>query len=155
MINTIEQERVARLIKNKTVEVLDTQYCIDFDKFITEQYPWDEGYKDLIDWDATTSYKQIKHVQLFSIEAQKFIRESCVAKYEYLAIIYGAREPGVIGKFDSVVTHLNQLSSHTPWVNCLVGATNNGYGIYELVNTDFVEVWVGKCTLTAPDLIRH
>ncbi len=155
MMNTIEQERVARLIRNKTVEVLDSQYCIEFDAFITNQYPWDLGYGDLIDWDATHSYKQIKNVQLFSVEAHKFIRDSCVAKHDYLAIIYGANEPGVIGKFNDVLQHLSKLSSHTLWVESLVGAKKNDYGIYELVNTDFIEVWVGKCTLTAPDLTRH
>lgn len=151
MTNTVEQERVARLINNKTVEVLDVQYCKDFDDFVTAQYPWDIGYADLIDWDATPGYKQIKNVQLFSIEAQKFIRESCVAKYEYLAIFYGYAEPGVVGKFDDIVNNLSTLSFHTPWVNCLVGAIKNKYGVIELVNSDFVEVWAGKCTLTAPD----
>lgn len=60
------------------------------------------GYGDLIDWDATPGYKQIKNVQLFSIEAQKFIRTSCVAKYEYLAIFYGHTVQAV-GKFGDVV----------------------------------------------------
>ncbi len=155
MINTIEQERVARLINNKTVEVLETQHCIAFDDFVTNHYPWDLGYGDVIDWDATPSYKQIKDVQLFDIEAQKFIKQSCVGKYEYLAIVYGARKPGVVGEFDDVVMNLSTLSFHTPWVEFLVGAKRNSFGIYELVNADFIEVWKGKCTLTAPDLTRH
>ena len=152
MINTIELERVAQLIKNKTVEVLDTQYCREFNKFVTEQYPWDIGYGDLIDWDATPGYKQIKNVQLFSSEAKKFIRDSCVAKYDYLAIVYGSEKPGVIGKFDDVVNNLSNLSFHTPWVEFIIGTTKNKYGIFELVNNDFIEVWDGKCTMTAPDV---
>lgn len=151
MTNTIELERVAKLIRNKTVEVLDTQYCIDFDKYITEQYPWDEGYKDLIDWDATPGFKRIKDVQPYSNEAKEFIRSTCLSNYEYLAIVYGADEPGVIGKFDEVINNLSDLSFHSPWVECIVGAIKNKYGIFELINSDFIEDWTGKCTMTVPD----
>lgn len=39
MMNTIEQERVAKLIENEAVEILDIQYCAAFDKLITENDP--------------------------------------------------------------------------------------------------------------------
>lgn len=155
MKNTIEFERIAKLIKNKTVEILDTEYCIEFNNFVTTQYPWDLGYGDLIDWESTQSFKRIKDVQLFDIEAQKFIIDSCVGKYEYLAIVYGGKEPGVIGKLNDIIFNLSNLNFHVPWVSFLVGAKKNQYGIYELINKDFIEVWTGKCTLTAPDLIQH
>lgn len=155
MIVTIELEDVAKLIKNGTVNLLDIKYCQEFDKFVSEQYPWDFGYGDLIDWDATPGFKQIKDVQMYSLEAKNFIKSTSLSNYAYIAIIYGASEPGIIGRFDDVINNLSGLSSHTPWVEFMVGAIKNKYGIYELINNDFIEIWTGKCTLTAPDFSKN
>ncbi len=150
MIGTVEQLRVVTLISDKVVEILDAEYCKAFDAYLCSEYPWDEGYKDIIDWDNIPGFKQTKGVQLYSNDAKEFIKSTCLSKYEYLAIVYGASKRGVVGKYDDVVNNLSNLSFHTPWIEFIVGAKKNKYGIFELVNSDFIEAWVGKCTMSAP-----
>ncbi len=154
MISTIEQERIVKLINNKIVDVLDMNYCKSFDTFICDQYTWNDDYKDIINWGAVPNIQQIKDIQLFSNEAKNFIKSTCLSSYDYLAIIYEADKPGVIGKSDDIINNLSDLSFHTPWIEFIVGAIKNKYGIFELVNNDFVEVWKAKCIMTAPGFGR-
>ncbi len=147
---TINQQYISPLIKDGTVCIIERTLCNQFNDYISNNYPWDKFSKDRIDWKLVDACKKLEWLDASIDETKEFMRTTCLSKYKMLGIVYSALQPGIVGDFDTIVNHLEELSAHTPWVMFIVGVSVDKYGMYKFHNDDFVELWTFKQVMMAP-----
>lgn len=123
----VESERIKSLVEKGIAQVLDAKYCEEFDDFLCSEYPW-QKYTDKIDWDMVkTPYKRFKWSGADVKETINFFQSTCMRDFDEICIVYGAKQRGLVVKFDYAIENLRSLTVFGWATRALVAVKRNNY----------------------------
>lgn len=154
LIPRFQLEPLKTWLLNNKVYLLSTEQCNEFNDFVSNNYPWQGYIKDRIEWSEVENHVHFDWSTADQKQTREFIMSSCVSKYKFLAVVYSALEPGIVGDFEFIVNNLELINNHgRAGAFFVVGVSKDKYGLFKLHSEDFFELWSLKLLIRAPGYI--
>lgn len=135
------EPKIRKIIDGGLAEILDATYCHEFNDLVSQKYKW---FPTRINWEETgVKTSVLEWNKCTQIEVRSYIMDTSLKNFDYVGIIYSARQPGLVLDLKVAIDKLGSLSSDYGFkygVHFIVGARKNAFGILTIDNSCFIEV---------------
>ena len=123
----------------QVIDELDLQASVDFDAFISENYPW---LPTRMDFSRIPGHTHFSWGQADDEETTTFFRDTHLAEFEYVAVLLSVSEPMRVYRFTDATENLDLIAENHE-IYLIVGVTRNAT-LWQVESRRFAYIHTGR-----------